>query len=346
MITGAGILLLENYKGYPVIVLFGKHNKYSDLGGYIDPGESPEQCACRESREESCNLLYITPQQLSIYATPIKCKQYVSFVLYIKNIKKTHYEYNSKQISNYCKSNKWKETNQMTRIPLNNCMNNISSSMIDVYGRRINIRDRTQFILKSAMNIIVNTINKRPCDMVHKKTTTSRMKCLIGTHTYYINNNLPKLVQNNFVFGNIKTGLYLTPDITSHPNLLLQNKWGGLHVTILGFSDKNNNILSIMSQIANNGKKLWKINSNTITVKNDTLYFKSKTLDNIANILKLNGYSRIKGPVHSNCYWHITLNNVPNQHIINSITKTKWYLTRVTMTNNNVNWHEHILLHM
>jgi hypothetical protein len=58
-ITGAGILVVEFYKNTNCYVLFrSPHSKeYNDPGGLIDPGETPQESACRECREETANLL-------------------------------------------------------------------------------------------------------------------------------------------------------------------------------------------------------------------------------------------------------------------------------------------------
>jgi len=86
-ITGAGILILESYFGKPVVTLFGNNNKsFGDLGGFKDRGETPEKTGYREGREESCNLIYIKPNDLKKYSTITQVHEYKVFILYIKNL--------------------------------------------------------------------------------------------------------------------------------------------------------------------------------------------------------------------------------------------------------------------
>ena len=124
MLTGAGILILESYNSNVVVTLFGMNNtNYSDLGGHIDHGETPQNAAYREGREESENLINIKPHELLQYGIPIRLKQYLCYILYVTNLSSKDYMYNVNIIHNRCHENHtdvWKESNSMVRIPLNN----------------------------------------------------------------------------------------------------------------------------------------------------------------------------------------------------------------------------------
>ena len=72
MYTGAGILIMELYKSNPVIILFGfNKTNFSDPGGLLNIGETPEMGACRECREETANLINIQPNELLQFGIPI-----------------------------------------------------------------------------------------------------------------------------------------------------------------------------------------------------------------------------------------------------------------------------------
>ena len=123
-ITGAGILLLENYHDTPVITLFGNNQKnFEELGGFIDKKETPAEAAYREGREESCNLVYIRPEELTKYGTPVKHKEFMAYIMYIENLSHRDYHANMRKVHKKCKGHHWKETSEMTRFHLNDIIN-------------------------------------------------------------------------------------------------------------------------------------------------------------------------------------------------------------------------------
>jgi hypothetical protein len=67
LITGAGVLILheKNRKYYVILAKNKFKNIYEDLGGSLDPNETPEMCAAREVLEESRGVIRINPHDLS-----------------------------------------------------------------------------------------------------------------------------------------------------------------------------------------------------------------------------------------------------------------------------------------
>jgi hypothetical protein len=190
MFTGAGIFIIELYKSIPVVVLFGfDKTNFSDPGGLLEIGETPEMGACRECREETENLINITPDELSKISIPIISGQYKSYAIYIQNINVRDYIKNVTQIFNTCSSMCWKETNTITRINLYDIINSaqkFSSYVYDIYGKKCFIRGRTMGLVRRGVSIFINMIKNNPVTLTRNLVTTSKMPCLIGTYSYTI----------------------------------------------------------------------------------------------------------------------------------------------------------------
>lgn len=177
----AGVLLLELYKENNVITLFGKNNKFSDLSGYIDEGESPIQAAYREAREESANLIYIEPKYIKKMGYVVNGTNHKTFIIYVKGLRQKHY-YNNINRVKHCNSKSWKETNEMTRIPLYNFYND---KIYDINNRLVKIRESTLKTIKNNLKLLQNVVLKtKPYKLINYICKQSRMSCLIGTNTY------------------------------------------------------------------------------------------------------------------------------------------------------------------
>lgn len=188
-ITGAGILLLELYKNNPVITLFGNNNKkFEELGGSIDKKETPVEAAYREGREESCNLVYIRPEELTKYGTPVKNKEYVDYIMYIENLSHKDYHANMRKVHKKCKGHSWKETSEMARFHLNDIINAAQrkkNTVKDINGIKRDIRGRTTDIIRKSVDLLYHMyMNNYPALMTRQKVKKSRKKCLVGTITY------------------------------------------------------------------------------------------------------------------------------------------------------------------
>lgn len=358
---GAGVLIIESYNGMDVVTLFeDKKGMCADLGGYIDKGESPEEAACREAREESANLLTVKPNQLLKIARPCNIGGYVSYIIYVMGLSRKIYKNNLKHIEEKCKSKHWKETRKIVRFPLSNIIN-VAEQHIqivsDVDGKQRTIRDRTTAVIRKGVNLIRSLISAKPHVLRRKKIKESEgggnMKCLIGTTTFKIDkyslsllgvSNYPQTIYRNPTQG-ISYGLYVVPRITSNTDPFLANcdpTWGGMHVTLVGFSHNNPEILNFLTQIAFGGTRLWTINVNTVFVNQNTVNFTSNTLNKFADYLSYNGFINIKGPKYSQFMWHMSSDCTVPYNIKTILSSTTWALVKVSNHNGIIRWHEQI----
>lgn len=126
-------------------------------------------------------------------------------------------------------------------------------------------------------------------------------------------------------------------------------EWGGIHITLAGY-DINNNDPERLSYLrkdsvigrVDNGKHYWTANSNTNfilrPIKSGYIaFFKSHTLDLIADRLYDLGFRNIKGPDYTRIDWHITLNGYSQiqaeafcEMLRDRTIRPKWYLTIAT----------------
>jgi hypothetical protein len=334
MITGAGILIVELYKGVPVVVLFGMNKmNFSDAGGSLHMGETPEMGACRECREESGNLLNIKPHELNQIGIPIQYGQYMSYIIYVQNLKAVDYVTNMNQTFNYCHDNSWKETNTIARIGMYDIINasNKNVNIVnDIYGGVCQIRGRTMGLIKFCSNILSGVPNYTPIMLHRNYVNHSRMPCLIGTHSYTISNNLNLNVNINYHDQNISYAIYIIPKDSTFLNC---RKDTITHITLSGFTTKftfhqlNTILIALTNKMSN---KKWKIDTKTIEISDKVIHFKSNTLNKIAKFLYKNGVKKIKGPKYDGNEWHIYLDCKIPVNTIKKLEKMKWYVCVVS----------------
>ena len=136
----SGILLLENYylpnsqTWIPCLVVFGQNKKkdfvYEEAGGEKGQHEKPWITASRELKEESFNLFRLNKHKMK-HCPFVQVEGYVCYSVFIKckkPILSKYYYQNKSLINKLHKQNhnvpfEWRETKNMTRIPLSNFMN-------------------------------------------------------------------------------------------------------------------------------------------------------------------------------------------------------------------------------
>lgn len=192
---GAGIMIIEKYNNENVITLFGKknNNTYADLGGVVDDPENYYETAFREAREESGNLIYITPSQLKKYGVPIKLQKYRCYLMYITNLSTKDYYDNMSHIFKHCvdySCHTWKETNDVVRFPINQFINNNTkvNSYVDTNKIKHKIRTRTIEIINQNIDKIQKMVKNPPIQLTRRRAVKTSIKCLNNTISYQIKN--------------------------------------------------------------------------------------------------------------------------------------------------------------
>lgn len=343
MITGSGIMVMELYKMTPVIVLFGLNKfNFSDPGGTLNWGETPEMGACRECKEETANLINIHPHELIQISTSIVVGSYKSHIIYIKNLKALDYVHNVNKIFTTCTDLSWKETNTITRIRLSDIITASNSNQYyvnDIYGHLCNIRNRTMGLIKKSAHILTSLVQFSPISLHKQIVTYSHLSCLIGTYSYTImNNNI------NNIIPNIKYAIYIVP----YDSTILKCNTNIIpHITISGFSNKYDypTLKNIIYTLTSNWEtKKWKISIDTLKLKNKSIQFKSKTLDEISHYLHKNNVKKIKGPHYVTTNWNIKIQCDSFNNIKQIFRKMKWYLCIVSKNNNKLIIHNKIIV--
>lgn len=343
-LTGAGIFIIENYKNHIVATLFGNHGRsYSEPGGRIDPGESPEVAACRETREETANLIRIFPQELQQYSKPVIHNQYMAYIIYLKDINSQLHRHNVHKIFQDCGDHSWKENSSITRIPLRTLVEvalRNTHYATDLQGGIVNISDRTLGIVRKSIQILNNiSFSLFPLQLHVNMTVASRMSCLIGTYSCTVKPIQPPAQINliNQTPTKYRYGVYIVPKLKPDNQKLhdCNPKWGGLHVTLLGFSSKHPDLRRNIKKTSRAGMNKWRMDTKTIEVRNNAVYFRSATLDKVANHLSKSGFQKIKGKFFSGLDWHITFADCQIPHNIDEILKrVSWSFVIVKEENN------------
>lgn len=351
--TGAGILLLEKYNNQDVICLFNENGNFTEPGGGIDIGESVEEAAYREGREETSNLITILPYELQQFGSPIIHNEYVCFALYITGLSESVYNKNL-SLTQRCKSKSWNETDGFVRFPLKKILvaaTKGETKAIDINGKERNIRDRTMKLLTKSVNVLMGLTLTQPHNLIKHLITNSKMDCLIGTYTYRMeltnDMDIPPSPPRKHRYA-----IYAAPDLQTIPESDQKyikscgDSWGGAHVTIVGFHREHPPLKLFLQYISNSGAKDWKLNPRKAVIQNNKLLFNSRTLDKIADFLKHNGFKRVKGPIHSGDHWHINCQSNIHEKAIKILNKCKWSLTIVRKEGDSVRWQESYPLKM
>lgn len=343
MFTGAGILIIELYFGNPVITLFGFNGlNFSEPGGTREHGENIEDTAHREGREESANLVNLTKHELLQYSIPIYLEHYVGYAIYVENLSYEDYRHNVGIVLNHCNTPFWKETNSMTRIPVNNLIASVQSGTnyaYDTMGSTVHVANRTIALVKTGTNAILNLITHKPIPLYRHLVTNSRIPCLIGTYTYTMQSQ--SFYTQTVSIGNVAYAVYVAPNLTptSHPFLVNCDKvWGGMHVTMAGYHVRQPQPQKFLEHISNSGHQPWTISVDGITTKGKTIYFTSHTLDSISKFMHSSGFKRIKGPKYSDTKWHIKSECSIPKDIKIILKHQTWSLVLVSKQNGAITW--------
>lgn len=178
--TGAGIMLLHNNN----VILFKnkRSGKYSEGGGLIDPGESITQTASRELREESLNTFLIRNPSKSF---SIKTGPYVCFCITLDGrINKNHYYNNKNKIVSNA-PHYWKETTEMTMVPIRNMVEMTEKKLktvTDTNNKTITVSDRTRRCFRHIYPKLVKKSINNPLKINKRKYKGNGF--LHGTITY------------------------------------------------------------------------------------------------------------------------------------------------------------------
>jgi hypothetical protein len=344
-IKGAGILIIENYKNNIVAVLFGDKKEFSDLGGVLDDGETPLEAACREAREESANLFKFEPNELKKNSIPITILAYKCYIVYVKGINATDYRHNINQVLSDCRSRVWKENDTMVRVPLKELIKSVKSNdnfVTDVGGREIKIRPRAIAIVKAALNELGDIHLQEPYYLYQNVTLSSKMKCLIGTYTYTFKENKPKNKNSTPRKSNNRFAIFIVPNLKGNDRKLhdCNIEWGGLHVTLVGFSTYHPPMIPNLKRLSSVKDDLWKIDMSTMRIQGNAIYFDSDTLDRAAEFLARNTFQKVKGPKFSNVDWHITFNCPITTGVINTLERVSWKFVIVEETSKDIIFYE------
>jgi hypothetical protein len=356
-LTGAGIFIIENYDSNIVATLFGNYGiDYSEPGGKIDIGETPEEAACRETREETANLIRIRPHNLHNAKTVI-VNNYIAYIMYLKDVNFQLFRHNVNKIFRDCISSHWKETTSVTRVSLKSLIEiaiRNTNYMSDINGAIIKVNNRTLGIVRKSIQLLNNiTYTAYPLKLHANVVVASRMPCLIGTYSCTLSqipypsqilsiHDMPNNIMSKNKFKtSYKYGVYIVPKLKPENEKLHEcmGKFGGLHISLLDFSFHHIDLNKNIKKLSNAGINKWKINVNNFDIKNNILYFKSSNLDKIAKYLHDAGFQKIKGKFFGGEDWNISFGecNIP-ANIQEIFKRVSWSFIIIKYDNNNYEW--------
>lgn len=134
--------------------------------------------------------------------------------------------------------------------------------------------------------------------------------------------------------------IYLTTGSEAHQE---SAEWGGFHITLTGFHEKNDEeaFISKIPQIIKDtctAQKRWRLKNPIIKKWSGqwTLVFHSETLDEIVRQLAQEGFQKVKGPEFCNSPFHMVLRNVQERQdaeaLAQDLKHKEWFITYVEMT--------------
>lgn len=195
--SGSGVLIIEKYiknkNKIPSIVLVRNNSSklFSDFGGtHEKKHKTLETTASNELNEESRNLIDINPKILSkkeyidIIANKKRNIYYRIYIVRVDGICRKYYHHNKEVIDDSDAKKYFKETDDITHIPLDNInfdnIKNLSGSIKDIYDNDIKLNMRVRNILSNAHDTIVSVMKSDALanqsdfdlkkDLFHKKT--------------------------------------------------------------------------------------------------------------------------------------------------------------------------------
>lgn len=313
---GAGILLIEKYDNDYFFLFVGntKKNVYEDPGGKRDHGESPEETAVRECREETLNLINIFPKELKILGKPHKIGNYVSFFLFVSGLHLEYHKINQFITKKNCSDSSWKEMDNIVRLPVEYFFDPKNSENIDNNGHTI--RNRTQKIVYKHTTAIKKIIKTDKPFKLIKRTTIDDSNCTNNTISFGIM-GITELTQNQ-IFDKLE--ILVVPQFSNNEYNSL-----GIYINLCTISDNYEKIVQKIKNASFSGRLPWKIDQkidNRFKFKSDLLKKIEKYLTN-NNSRKIYSLSMPKKYPNDilNCIFaakwsYSIIGNVPNSRIL------------------------------
>jgi hypothetical protein len=204
--SGAGVLIIEDYYNrynvcIPTVLLVrnASSGNYGDFGGMYEKHHTDLQhTAIEELREESLNLFDIDSSFLDTYVDIPTTRDniyYRTYIIKINNVSRKHYMYNYDLIEQ-CYYNKiriprcWRETDDITHVPISNLLNNIdlhTNNVIDVYHNYVKLTTRTKKIIKYSKEVLESHSNIKAIGNKDNFYINDTKDFLNGTYTFVLN---------------------------------------------------------------------------------------------------------------------------------------------------------------
>lgn len=203
-ITGAGVVLLETYKGKQCVTLFRDKNRRSDKGhkmyeeggGRLELGESKAGGAVRELKEESCNLFRLDPRSLTDHQIYHDLhRRYRAYIVHVEGpnnqISSKRYYKNLRILKRNDAPKDWLDTDRMGRFEVKQLLSdNLLTQSGELVtklenGRRATIAARTKACIRELYILTKNFTNVPVVHMISNKNFRGDQRFLNGTKCYY-----------------------------------------------------------------------------------------------------------------------------------------------------------------